>query len=86
MALLTADNLQAGDNVHFQRDYDMAFNRNAVSCHYGQEYLGLLDNDVAQLLAPTMDAGSRYEGKVESVAPEAVIKRLYVVISPVLDA
>jgi hypothetical protein len=86
MALLAADSLQIGDIVRFQRDYDMTFNRNAVSCHFGQEYLGSLDNDIAQLLAPTMDAGSRYEGKVELVAPEALIKRLNVVISQAPEA
>ncbi|MDQ3695972.1 MAG: hypothetical protein M3464_20485, partial [Chloroflexota bacterium] len=72
--------------VQFQRDYDMAFNRNAVSCHYNQENLGMLDNNVAQLLAPTMDAGSRYVGRVETLTYEARIQRLHVVISPARDA
>jgi hypothetical protein len=82
MGLLTAENLNLGDSVQLQRDYDMAFNRNAVTCRYGQEHLGILDNRIAQLLAPNMDAGSLYEGEVQSLSSEYQIKRLYIAISP----
>ncbi|MGH2532885.1 MAG: DEAD/DEAH box helicase [Thermomicrobiales bacterium] len=86
MALIAADSLKSGETVQFQRDYDLVYNRNAVSCHYEQEYLGMLSNDIAQLLAPMMDAGSRYEGVVESVSAEGYVKRLFISISPAPDA
>jgi hypothetical protein len=71
--------------VQLQRDYDLVYNRNAVACLSGQEYLGMLNNDIAQLLAPMMDAGSQYAGVVQSVLPEGFIKRLMVSISPASD-
>lgn len=86
MALIASESLQPGDAVQFQRDYDLVYNRNAVACHYGQEYLGMLSNEIAQLLAPMMDAGSRYEGVVQSVSTEGFVKRLTVSISLVSEA
>ena len=46
----------------------------------------MLNYDTAQLLAPMMDTGSRYEGKVLTIISEFATKRLFVDISPAAEA
>lgn len=86
VGVLTVDLLSPGATVQFLRDYEQTLNRNAVSCYFGSEYIGALDNDVAQLIAPTMDAGNSYEGVITSISAEANIRRLFVDISLPVDA
>jgi hypothetical protein len=86
MAVIASEKLSIGDVVHFQRDYDFVFNRNAITCHYGNGHLGLLSNEVAQLLAPMMDSGSQYQGIVQSLSPEGKLIRLTLSISPTSDS
>jgi len=86
MAMIAADGLRIGDTVQFQRDYELIYNRNAITCYVGREYLGVLSNDNAQFLAPMMDAGSEYDGVVKFVAPEGLVKRLSIAVSPVTTA
>ncbi len=82
VAILTVDLLTSGTEVQFSRDYSQTFNRNAVSCYFNNEPIGTLDNDVAQLIAPTMDAGTQYMGIVTSISSEAYIRRVFVDVSP----
>jgi superfamily II DNA/RNA helicase len=67
LAMSVASNIRAGDSIGLQRDYDQVFDRNAVGGFYEREWMGPLGHDVAQFLAPLMDAGSRYEGMVTEV-------------------
>lgn len=86
LALLTAESLNDGDIVELERDYDMAYNRNAVRCTFGGEYLGLVEHDVAQLIAPLMDTGSRYHGIVEGLDTLGFMKRLNLSVRPIAEA
>lgn len=85
LAQVASQGLRPGDIVQLGRDYSVVYNRNAVACYFDQEYLGMLNNEVAQLLAPMMDSGNRYEGTVQSLVSESLGKRLEITVSSAPD-
>ena len=55
-----------GIDVYLQRDYDNLVDRNAVFVVLGDEPIGYVPRDVAQLIAPELDAGGSKTCKVVS--------------------
>ena len=62
-----ATRLAAGDGVEIRRDYDDLADRNAMEALAGGRRVGYLERDVAQYLAPLVDAGMSVSARVASV-------------------
>ncbi len=56
-----------GMPVVLSRDYNNSVDRNAIAVSLAQGQMGYIPNDVAQLLAPEMDTGTRLTATVVSV-------------------
>jgi replicative superfamily II helicase len=59
--------LASGVGLIVQRDYDNAYDRNAVALIYGDERIAYLPRHLAQALAPGMDAGESLVATVNRV-------------------
>lgn len=62
-----AARLAAGGDVEIRRDYDDLADRNAMEALAGGQRVGYLERDVAQYLAPLVDAGMAVSARVASV-------------------
>ena len=62
-----AARLAAGDGVEIRRDYDDLADRNTMEALAGGRRVGYLERDVAQYLAPLVDAGMSVSARVASV-------------------
>ena len=67
-----AARVSAGNRVRLQRDYGNAIDRNAISVLFHGAEVGFLSRDVAQLLAPELDAGVRFRATAAGVRERAV--------------
>lgn len=56
---LVAARLPRGDPLEIQRDYDAAYDRNAMAVYADGSLIGHVERDVAQYLAPLIDCGAR---------------------------
>jgi hypothetical protein len=64
---ILADNTKRGNIVTLERDYGNMFDRNAVAVVLRGQNLGMVDKNVAQLIAPLMDSGVSITGVVRNV-------------------
>jgi hypothetical protein len=67
-----AARVSEGDRLRLRRDYGNAIDRNAITVLFRGAEVGFLLRDVAQLLAPELDAGVRFRATAETVAERAV--------------
>lgn len=67
--------VNVGDPLRLERDYDNPYDPNAVSVAHGRAQLGFLPRALARLLAPHMDGGLEFRAGVTSVRrrPEASV-------------
>ncbi len=59
--------LAPGDPLELVREADNAFDPNALAVRYGRLQLGYLRREIAQRLAPNVDAGDRYSVSIGSI-------------------
>jgi single-stranded-DNA-specific exonuclease len=59
--------LAPGDPLELVREPDNAFDPNALAVRYGRLQLGYLRREIAQRLAPNVDAGDRYSISIGSI-------------------
>ena len=57
-----------GDELELERDYDAAYDRNAILVYAGGSMIGRVERDVAQYLAPEIDCGVRIGASVDEAA------------------
>jgi hypothetical protein len=67
-----AARVSKGNRLLLQRDYENAIDRNAISVLFRGAEVGFLSRDVAQLLAPELDAGVSFNAAAAGVAERAV--------------
>jgi superfamily II DNA/RNA helicase len=65
---VAAARVTVGDGLRLQRDYENAIDRNAVSVLRRGKEIGFLPRNVAQLIAPELDAGVRLRATAADVA------------------
>jgi len=71
-----------GDTVVLVRDYDNAFDHNAISVQVRGQELGYISRHLAQLAAPDIDCGLELKGKIAKIeksdgqVPQVMIKLL----------
>ena len=58
---------QIGQRVELIRDYDNEIDRNAIMIHLSGREMGYIPRDVAQVLAPEIDAGANLEATIVSL-------------------
>ena len=73
---------KVGDRVALARDYANVVDDNAVLVHLGAQQLGHLPRQVAQLLAPEMDAGRELVATVAEIEDDDGLPSVGVVIAP----
>jgi len=59
--------LAPGDPLELVREADNAYDPNALAIRYGRLQLGYLRREIAQRLAPNVDAGDRYSVSIGSI-------------------
>jgi single-stranded-DNA-specific exonuclease len=59
--------LAPGDPLELVREADNAYDSNALAVRYGRLQLGYLRREIAQRLAPNVDAGDRYSVSIGSI-------------------
>ena len=59
-----ASRLAVGDDVEVGRDYDRPADRNAMEAHARGRHIGYIERNVAQYLAPLVDAGMELAARV----------------------
>ena len=59
--------LAPGDPLELVREADNAYDPNALAVRYGRLQLGYLRREIAQRLAPNVDAGDRYSVSIGSI-------------------
>lgn len=59
--------LAPGDPLELVREADNAYDPNALAVRYGRLQLGYLRREIAQRLAPNVDAGDRYNVSIGSI-------------------
>ncbi len=80
--MAVARRAKVGDRVGLARDYANVVDDNAVLVHLGAQQLGYLPRQVAQLLAPEMDAGRELVATVAEIEDDDGLPSVGVVIAP----
>jgi hypothetical protein len=65
---VVAARVDEGDRLRLKRDYENAIDRNAVSVLRSGKAIGFLPREIAQLIAPELDAGVRLRATAAGVA------------------
>lgn len=69
---------QIGQTLLLKRDYDNLVDRNAIGVFVGGEQIGFVPREVAQILAPEMDVGTRLLATVTGVervpSPQVIVR------------
>lgn len=63
-----AARLSGGDPLELRRDYDGAYDRNAIAVYAGGSLVGHVERDVAGYLAPLIDCGARIAARADGAA------------------
>ena len=66
--MISAARASRGDELGLERDYDAAYDRNAIAVYADGSMIGHVERDVAQYLAPEIDCGMRIGASVEEVS------------------
>lgn len=64
---LVAQKAKVGETAFLARDYDNLADRNAITVRIGGGTIGYVPRDIAQVIAPEFDTGSRFEATVDQV-------------------
>ena len=65
--MVAAARASQGDELRLERDYDAAYDRNAILVYAKGSMIGRVERDVAQYLAPEIDCGMRIGASVDAV-------------------
>ena len=66
---IAARRVKEFDNLELRRDYDNPVDSNAIAVHHNAGKIGFIPRDLAQRIAPEIDAGDSFEASVKGVVP-----------------